>query len=86
MSPDSCPIDAAHITEIWSTKVERPAEEQYRVPTVIDFPKATPMTIIFANGEHIAMQIDVPEFEDTIVGYDEFLKHIWGYLGILRDI
>ena len=34
------------------------------------------MTIIIANGEHIAVQIDVPEFEDTIVGYDELLVHI----------
>ena len=78
MSPDTCPIDAAHITEIRSSEVERPAEEQYRVPTVIDFPEPTPMTIIFSNGEHIAMQIDVSEFEDTIVGYDEFLKHLKG--------
>jgi hypothetical protein len=43
---------------------------------MIDFPEATPMTIIIANGEHIAVQIDVPEFKDAIVGYDELLVHI----------
>ena len=75
-SSNSCPIDSAHITEIRSSKVEGPAEEQYRVPTMVDFPKSTPMTIIVAHGEHIAVQIDVSEFEDTIVGYDELLVHI----------
>ena len=75
-SSNSCPIDSAYITEIRSSKVEGPAEEQYRVPTMIDFPEATSMTIIIANGKHIAVQIDVPEFEDAIVGYDELLVHI----------
>ena len=76
MSSNSRPIDSAHITEIRPSKVEGSAEEQYRVPTVVDFPEATSMTIIIANGEHVAVQIDVPEFEDTIVGYDELLVHI----------
>ena len=76
MSSNSRPIDSTHITEIWPPKVEGTTEEQYRVPTMIDFPEATSMTIIIANGEHVAVQIDVPEFEDTIVGYDELLVHI----------
>lgn len=75
-SSNSCPIDSAHIAEIRSSKVEGTAEEKYRVSSMIDFPEATPMTIIIANGEHIAVQIDVPEFEDTIIGYDELLVHI----------
>jgi hypothetical protein len=75
-SSNSCPIDSTHITEIRSSKIEGTAEEKYRVSSMIDFPEATSMTIIIANGEHIAMQIDVPEFEDTIVGYDELLVHI----------
>lgn len=75
-SSNSSPIDSAHITEIRSSKVERTAEEQYRVPTMVDFPEATSMTIIVAHGEHIAVQIDVSEFEDTIIGYNELLVHI----------
>ena len=76
LSPNPSPIDSAYITEIRSSKVKGTSEEQYSIPTMIDFPEAAPMTIIFANGEHIAVQIDVPEFEDTIVGYDELLIHI----------
>jgi hypothetical protein len=75
-SSNSCPIDSAHITEIRSSKVEGTAEEQYRVPTMVDFPETTSMTIIVAHGEHIPVQIDVSEFEDTIVGYDKLLVHI----------
>jgi hypothetical protein len=75
-SSNSCPIDSAYITEIRSSKVEGTAEKQYCVSSMIDFPEATPMTIIIANGEHITVQIDVPEFKDAIVGYDELLVHI----------
>jgi len=47
---NSCPIDSAHITEIRASKVEGTAEEQYRVSSMIDFPEATSMAIIIANG------------------------------------
>ena len=73
---NSSPIDSTYITEIWTSKVERSAEEEYCVPTMIDLPETTSMAIIIAYGEHITMQIDVSEFEDTVVGYDELLVHI----------
>ncbi len=50
MTSNSCPIDSAHITEIRSSKVEGTTEEQYRISSMIDFPEATPMAIIIANG------------------------------------
>ena len=75
MPANPCPIDSAHIVEVRPSEVERAAEEQYRISAMVNLPEATPVTIVLADGEHVAMQIDVPEFQDTVIGYDELLVH-----------
>ena len=69
------PFDLLVATEVRTAEIIALPIEDDGIAGVINFPKTTAKASIFSPNEKVAMQMNIPKFENAVLADDEFLSH-----------